>query len=112
MNDSTADPAGLGLGTLGLDLPAWKKSLSVTAAMLLALLFFVSGAWKLSDPFQWTQALTEFRVPAALSLPFTLALGVGEMLGAVLIAVPRFRRWGSWLIALLLIAFMIYIGAN
>jgi uncharacterized membrane protein YphA (DoxX/SURF4 family) len=112
MNDSTADPAELGLGTVGLDLPAWKKALSATAAMLLALLFFVSGAWKLSDPFQWAQALTEFHVPAPLSLPFTLALGVGEMLGAVLIAVPRFRRWGSWLIALLLIAFMIYIGAN
>jgi uncharacterized membrane protein YphA (DoxX/SURF4 family) len=112
MNNSTADPAELGFGTVGLDLPAWKKALSFTAAILLAIVFFVSGAWKLSDPFMWAQALTEFRVPAALSLPFTLALGVGEMLGAVLIAVPRFRRWGSWLIALLLVAFMIYIGAN
>jgi len=112
MNNSTANPAELGLGTVGLDLPAWKKALSATAAMLLALLFFVSGAWKLSDPFLWAQAMTEFRVPAGIALPFTLALGTGEMLGAVLIAVPRFRRWGSLLIALLLISFMIYIGAN
>lgn len=112
MNDSTADPAELGLGTVGVDLPAWKKALSATAAILLTILFFVSGAWKLSDPFQWAQILGEFRVPSLLSLPFTVALGVGEMLGAVLIAVPRFRRWGSWLIALLLIAFMVYIGAN
>jgi uncharacterized membrane protein YphA (DoxX/SURF4 family) len=112
MNNSTADPAELGLGTVALDRPAWKKALSVTAAILLAILFFVSGAWKLSDPFLWAQALTEFRVPAGMALPFTLALGVGEMLGAVLIAVPRFRRWGSLLVGLLLIAFMIYIGAN
>lgn len=112
MNNSTANPAELGFGTVGLDLPAWKKALSATAAILLAILFFVSGAWKLSDPFQWAQILGEFRVPASLALPFTLALGIGEMLGAVLITVPRFRRWGSCLIALLLVAFMIYIGAN
>src|ERR1700694_3513978 len=112
MNNSTADPAALGLGTVSLDLPAWERALSATAAILLAILFFVSGAWKLSDPFMWAQALTEFRVPAAFSLPFTLALGVGEMLGAVLIAVPRFRRWGSLLVGLLLVAFMIYICAN
>jgi uncharacterized membrane protein YphA (DoxX/SURF4 family) len=112
MNNSTAHPAELGLGSIGLDLPAWKKAVSATAAILLAILFFVSGAWKLSDPFMWAQALTEFRVPGALALPFTLALGVGEMLGAVLIMVPRFRRWGSLLVALLLVAFMIYIGAN
>ena len=112
MNNSTADPAELGLGSVALDRPAWKKATSFTAAILLAILFFVSGAWKLSDPFLWAQALTEFRVPAGLALPFTLALGVGEMLGAVLIAVPRFRRWGSLLVGLLLIAFMIYIGAN
>jgi uncharacterized membrane protein YphA (DoxX/SURF4 family) len=112
MNNSTANPAELGLAPVGLDLPAWKKATSITAAMLLAIIFFVSGAWKLSDPFLWAQALTEFRVPAALALAGTIALGIGEMLGSVLIAVPRFRRWGSLLIALLLIVFMVYIGAN
>ena len=112
MNNSTANPAELGFGTVGFDLPAWKKALGATAAVLLAILFFVSGAWKLSDPFQWAQILGEFRVPASLALPFTVALGVGEMLGAVLITVPRFRRWGSLLIGLMLVAFMIYIGAN
>src|SRR5689334_11700979 len=97
MNNSTADPVQMGLGTVGVDLPAWKKSLSAISAILLAFLFFVSCAWKLSDPFQCAQFLGEFRVPASLSLPFTLALGIGEMLGAVLIMVPRFRRWGSCL---------------
>ncbi len=112
MSESTADPAELGLVAASLDLPAWKKAIGSTAAVLLAILFFSSGAWKLSDPFWWSQFLTEFHVPAALALPGTLALGIGETVGAVLVLVPRFRRWGSWLIALLLVTFMLYIGAN
>src|SRR5258708_17559326 len=112
MHQSTADPAELGLNSAGIDFPAWKKAIGGTAAMLLAILFFASGCWKLTDPSQWSQVLTEFRVPSNLALPFTLALGVGETFSAVLILVPRFRRWGSWLIALMLIAFMLYIAVN
>jgi uncharacterized membrane protein YphA (DoxX/SURF4 family) len=112
MNESTADPVELGLAVSGVDLPAWKKAISATAAVLLAVLFFVSGAWKLSDPFWWSQFLTELRFPTALALPGTLATGIGETLGAVMILVPRLRRWGSLLIGLLLVVFMLYIGAN
>jgi len=112
MHESTADPAELGLNSAGIDFPAWKKAIGGTAAILLAILFFASGCWKLTDPSQWAQVLTEFRVPSDFALPFTLALGVGETFAAVLILVPRFRRWGSWLIALMLIGFMAYIGAN
>ena len=112
MSDSMVEAAELGLAPAGVDLPAWKKTISGVAALLLTILFFASGAWKLTDPFQWAQALTEFKVPAAFALPFTLALGIGETLAAVLVLVPRFRRWGSWLIALMLLAFMVYVGAN
>jgi len=112
MHQSTADPAELGLSSAGIDFPAWKKAIGGTAAMLLAILFFASGCWKLTDPSQWSQALTEFRVPSNLALPFTLALGVGETFSAVLILVPRFRKWGSALIALMLILFMAYIAVN
>jgi uncharacterized membrane protein YphA (DoxX/SURF4 family) len=113
MSDTTANPAHLGgLDLVSLDLPAWKKAIGGLCAVLLAILFFVSGAWKLTDPFTWSQALVEFRLPGILALPGTLALGVGEMVGAVLILVPRFRRWGALLTGLLLVVFMIYIGAN
>ena len=112
MSDTTANPAHIGLDLVSVDLPAWKKAIGGTCALLLAILFFVSGAWKLTDPFVWSQALAEFRVPSALTLPGTLALGVGEMVGAVLILVPRFRRWGAWLLGLLLVVFIVYIGAN
>jgi len=112
MSDSTADPAELGLHPAGGELPMWEKATGSAAAILLAIIFFGSGCWKLTDPFQWAQALTEFRVPADLSLPLTIAIGMGETFSAVLILVPRFRRWGSWLIVLLLVSFMLYIGAN
>lgn len=112
MNDSLVESAELRLSPADADLPAWKNTISGLAALLLAILFFASGAWKLTDPFQWAHALTEFKVPAASALPFTLALGIGETLSAVLVLVPRFRRWGSWLIALMLVAFMLYVGAN
>ena len=112
MSDTTANPAHIGLDLVSVDLPAWKKAIGGTCALLLAILFFVSGAWKLTDPFVWSQALAEFRVPSALTLPGTLALGVGEMVGAVLILVPRFRRWGAWLLGLLLVVFIVYIAAN
>ena len=95
-----------------MDLSGWQLILATVCSVLLAILFFVSGAWKLADPFRWSQALTQFLVPANLALPFSLALGIGEMFGAILILIPRYRRWGGWLISLLLIAFMLYIGFN
>ena len=112
MSDSLVESAEMRLSPANADLPAWKNTISGVAALLLAILFFASGAWKLTDPFQWAHALTEFKVPSAFALPFTLALGIGETLSAVLVLVPRFRRWASWLIALMLVAFMLYVGAN
>src|ERR1700734_1749334 len=112
MSDTTANQVHVGLDIASFDLPAWKKAIGGVCAVLLAILFFVSGAWKLTDPFVWSQALAEFRVMPALTLPGTLALGVAEMVGAGLILVPRFRRWGAWLLGLLLVVFIVYIGAN
>jgi uncharacterized membrane protein YphA (DoxX/SURF4 family)/thiol-disulfide isomerase/thioredoxin len=109
---STANPAHLGLDIASFDLPAWKKAIGGVCAVLLTIVFFVSGAWKLADPFKWSQFLEEFHVSGGLALPGALALGVAEMLGGVLILVPRFRRWGSWLVGALLLMFMIYIGVN
>ena len=57
MSDTTANPAHLGLDLASFDLPAWKKAIGGVCAVLLAILFFVSGAWKLTDPFVWSQAL-------------------------------------------------------
>jgi hypothetical protein len=51
MNDSMAHP---GEGLASLELPGWKTALSWTSAVLLALLFLVSGLWKTVDPVGWS----------------------------------------------------------
>jgi len=52
------------------------------------------------------------KIPGEFSVPVTLGLGAAEMFAAAMLAVPRFRRWGAVLAGLLLVAFMVFIGAN
>jgi uncharacterized membrane protein YphA (DoxX/SURF4 family) len=94
------------------EMPAWKGAVSHVAAVLVAVLFLSAGIWKAVDPFIWSRLLEQLLVPYQLSLPATLLLSVAEILSGVLIIIPRFRRWGGWLGAALLVIFMIYIGAN
>lgn len=93
-------------------LPAWKSSLNVVAALVLCFLFIISGVGKIVDPFGWATRLIEFKIPANFSIPLALIVGTAETLGAVLIIVPRFRRWGAWLVGALLAGFMIYFAVN
>jgi len=95
-----------------VELPAWKTRLSWAAAILLSALFLLSGLWKITDTQGWAQRIAQLKVPGALSLPAALLAGIAETVGAVLILVPRFRRWGAILIGLLLVAFMAYFAAN
>lgn len=93
-------------------LSGWKGWTSHTAALLIGILFLVSGLWKAIDPLGWTIKIEQFRVPYSLSLPFTIALAIGETWGALMILVPRFRRWGAYLLCALLVGFMAYMGIN
>jgi len=95
-----------------LELPSWKTTLSWAGAVLLALVFLVSGLWKLTDASGAAVRMTQARVPQSLSLAAAIGFGIAETFTAVLLLVPRFRRWGAWLSAALLIAFMIFIGVN
>jgi len=95
-----------------LELPAWKSKLSWVASALLALLFLVSGIWKITDAPAWATRIGELKVPASLSLAAALGFGIAETVGAVFILVPRFRRWGALLLGLLLVAFMGYFAVN
>ena len=91
-----------------VELPGWKTRLSWVAAVLVASLFLASGLWKITDVQGWAQRITQLLLPAALAVPLALLVGIAETLGAVLVFVPRYRRWGAILIGLLLIAFMGY----
>ena len=93
-----------------LELPRWKTVLAWVSAVSLALLFVVSGIWKITDAQSAAVRMAQAKVPESLSLFTALFFGIGETFSGVLILVPRFRRWGAMLIALMLVAFMIYMG--
>ncbi|MBM3794354.1 MAG: DoxX family protein [Acidobacteria bacterium] len=90
--------------------PRWQVIACWFSAIFLSVLFAVSGAWKLSAPLDWAARLIQMTVPGELSMPGTLAVGVSELFGGVLILIPRFRRWGAFIIALLLVIFIIFVG--
>ena len=91
---------------------SWKTTLSWVGAILLALVFLVSGLWKLTDASGAAVRMAEARVPQSLSLAAALGFGIAETFTAVLLLVPRFRRWGAWLGGAMLVAFIIFIGLN
>jgi uncharacterized membrane protein YphA (DoxX/SURF4 family) len=85
----------------------WTSAIS---AYIVAMLFLVSGVWKLIDPMAASVRMSQALIPSALSLPAAVALGVSETFAGVLLLAPRLRRWGSWLSCLLLLTFLIYFG--
>jgi uncharacterized membrane protein YphA (DoxX/SURF4 family) len=93
-------------------LPRWKTAVSTVCAVLLGLLFLASGVWKATDPLAAAVRMTQALIPQLLSLPTALGFGIAETFAAVLLLVPRYRRWGAWLTGLMLVAFMVYIGIN
>src|SRR5208337_5596404 len=106
---SMAQPEG---GLASLELPGWKTALSWVAAVLLAFLFLISGLWKITDAQGAAVRMAQARVPESLSLAAALVFGIVETLSAVLVLVPRFRRWGSILAGFLLLAFLAYFAVN
>jgi uncharacterized membrane protein YphA (DoxX/SURF4 family) len=107
MNDSMAQP---GSALAQLELPGWKTAASWVGAVLIALLFLVSGLWKITDAPSAAVRMAQAMIPESLSLAAAISVGIGETFVAVLILVPRYRRWGAWLASLMLVAFMIYVG--
>ena len=90
----------------------WKSAANWTAALLISAVFLLAGLWKITDPAGAAARLTQAKVPEALSIPAAVVLGTLETFTGILLLVPRFRRWGSVIGTLLLLAFMIFIGAN
>jgi uncharacterized membrane protein YphA (DoxX/SURF4 family) len=109
MNDSMAQPHSR-LATL--DLPVWKTALNWSAAVLLGLLFLISGIWKITDVGGWAVRLTQAKIPEALSVPGTLGIAIAETVAGVFLMAPTLRRWGAWLAGALLVVFLVYFGLH
>ncbi len=93
-----------------LELPIWKTTFSWICAILIGLLFLVAGVWKLTDHLGAAARMTQALIPAQLSVFTAVFFGTAEVFTGILILIPRYRRWGAWLIGLMLLAFMVYIG--
>lgn len=93
-----------------LDMPRWKTSAAAVCGVLIGLLFLVSGGWKIIDPIGASTKMMQMKLPGEVALPFTILLGIGEVWAAVMMFVPRLRQWGGWIISLMLVAFMLYVG--
>lgn len=92
------------------EMPRWKTHVATVCAVLIGLLFLVSGGWKIIDPIGASTKMMQMKLPGEVALPFTILLGIGEVWAAAMLFVPRLRQWGGWIISLMLVAFMIYIG--
>ena len=88
----------------------WKRTIGTACAILLGLIFAMSGGWKLLTPLKAGELLEQAQVPSGLGVLGAAALGVLEVLAAFLLFVPRFRRWGGLLGSALMIFFMGWIG--
>ncbi|MBI5085844.1 MAG: DoxX family membrane protein [Acidobacteria bacterium] len=95
-----------------LPVQLWKVWAGWACAGALALLFLVSGLWKLLDPLATEQRMVQMLFPAQIAMAVALLTGITEAWAGLLILVPRWRRWGAWLCGLLLVAFMVYMGVN
>ena len=109
MEDS---PAPADAAFARLDLPPWKTAVGWISAVLIALLFLVSGLWKITDVPGWAVRVAEFKIPASLSLPAAIGFGIAETVAGLFILLPSFRRWGAWLAGLLLVGFLAYFAIN
>jgi uncharacterized membrane protein YphA (DoxX/SURF4 family) len=109
MNDSMAQPRP---GLSPLDLPGWKTALNWVSAILLAVLFLASGLWKITDAQGAAVRMAQAKIPESVSLIAAIVFGIVETVAAVLVLIPRFRRWGSILTGLLLLAFLAYFALN
>ena len=90
--------------------PQWQRTIATISAILLGLIFLVSGGWKVLSPFKTGELLEQAQVPAGLGVLGAAVLGTLELLAAYLLFIPRFRRWGGLLGSALLIFFIGWIA--
>jgi uncharacterized membrane protein YphA (DoxX/SURF4 family) len=88
----------------------WKRTAATVCAILLAVVYLVSGGWKVLSPFRTGELLEQAKVPAGLGALGAAALGTLELFAAFLLLMPRFRRWGGLLGSALLIFFIGWVG--
>jgi uncharacterized membrane protein len=112
MNNMADSMAHAHFGAASTESAGWKVWIGGGLALLMGLFWVVVGGWKITNPYDFAALVTQLKVPSTLSLPFAAILGTAEVFGGLMLLIPRFRRWGALLTALLLVGFMIYMAVN
>ena len=102
----------LNSGTASVPQAGWKTWASHIAAGLMAIAFLASGIYKIVMPLDFAERATQVLIPANLSVATAVVLAVAETFAAIMLLIPRYRRFGAILMLGLLAAFCIYIGVN
>ncbi len=95
---------------LPLENAGWQRAVAAVAAILLGIVFLVSGGWKVLSPFKTGELLEQAQVAAGWGPVGAAALGTLELFAAFLLFMPRFRRWGGLLGSALMIFFIGWMG--
>lgn len=90
----------------------WQRWISHIAALLMGIVFLVSGVYKIVMPLDFAERATQILIPANLSVATAIALAITETFAAIMLLIPRYRRFGAFVMLGLLVAFCIYIGVN
>ena len=88
----------------------WQRIVAAIAAILLGVVFLVSGVWKVLSPFKTGELLEQAQVPGGLGVIGASVLGTLELFTTFLLFTPRFRRFGGLLGSALMIFFIGWIG--
>jgi hypothetical protein len=87
-----------------------KRTAATVCAILLGIVYLVSGGWKVLSPFKAGELLEQAQVPAGLGVLGASTLGTLELFAAFLLFMPLFRRWGGLFGSALMVFFMVWIG--
>lgn len=88
----------------------WHGAAGAVCAILLGIVFLVSGGWKVLDPFKTGELLEQAKVPAGFGTAGAVTLGTVELFAAFMLFVPQVRRWGGLLGSGLIVFFLGWIG--
>jgi hypothetical protein len=102
--------ADVGVDRKRLEKTGWQGKVAAVCAILLGIIFLVSGGWKVLDPFKTGELLEQAKVPAGFGTLGAATLGTVELLAAFLLFVPWLRRWGGFLGSGLIVFFLGWIG--
>ena len=88
----------------------WQRTVAMVCAILLGIIFLVSGGWKVLDPYKIGEVLEQAKVPRGWGPLGASTLGTLEVFTAFLLFYPKLSNWGGLLGSGLMVFFLGWVG--